>query len=144
MEPHRRLYFFFCPPTTKPFTVACSAKRTVAHFLSCQNTEGANVISMRLSHHQRHEIPTCHDHPNLAMLYSECQLTPAVLLRGFLFVYGVRARVRAAMEYPRITCDNHGSMRQLTDWFVNCVHFRSRKFLLIVILRTTLDRTAKR
>jgi hypothetical protein len=45
------------------------------------------------------EMLTCHDHPNLAML-----------LRGFLVGFGgkpVRERVRAALEYPRVTCENH-------------------------------------
>ena len=106
-------FLLFCrPTTTKPFTVACSAEPTVGHFLPRENTEGASVISMRLSHHQRHEISTRHDPPNLAMLYSKCQLTPVLLLRGFSVVFGnkpVRERVRAALEYPRITCDNHYS-----------------------------------
>ena len=92
--------FYFLSLTTKPFTVACSAKRIPAYLLSREDTEGANMISTRPSQHQQHKIPTCHDHLNLAMLYSECQLTPAILLRGFLEVnpYGVRARVRAALE----------------------------------------------
>ena len=53
MYPQRRLFssFFFSRRTsTKPFIVACSAEPTLAHLLSCENTEGANVvISVKVS-----------------------------------------------------------------------------------------------
>ena len=64
------------------------------------------MISMGPSQYQQHEIPTCYDHLNLAILYSKCRLTSAILLRGFLVRFGgkpVLERVQAVLEYARVT-----------------------------------------
>ena len=98
-----RSSFFVCPTTTKLFIEP-------THLSSRENTGEASVIFTRSCRLREHEMPTRHNHLNLAMLHSKCQLTPAMLLRGFLVRFGgkrVRERVWAALEYPRVTCENH-------------------------------------
>ena len=52
----------------------------------------------------------------------------------------MREGVRAVLEYPRVTCDDHYSWFNGVDRFVDGIHFQSRKFLLI---GATLDPTVK-
>jgi len=130
MGPRHKSFSFvlFYPTTTKPFTVVCSAEPTLAHLLS---HEGPNMIFMGPSQYQQHEIPTCYDHLNLAILYSKCQLTPAMLLRGFLVRFGgepMRETVRVVLEYPRVTCDSHYSwFNETVDGLVCRLHSSSIK-----------------
>jgi hypothetical protein len=106
--------------------MAYLAAPTLAHLSSRENTEGGNVISMRSSRHRQHEIPTCYNRPNLAMLHSKCQLTSAMLLRGFLVRFGgkpIREMVWVALEYPRVTCENDYSWFNVTvDGLVGGLH----------------------
>ena len=82
----------------------------------------------------RAQIPTCHGHPNLATLHSKCQLTPAMLLQGFLVRFGgkrIWERVWATLEYPRVTCENHHSwVNETVDGLVHILHSFSIKNIL--------------